>query len=233
MNNRLTKSKNSMSMFKKILYSWWVVLSFFGYAWAGFLYIGFRTKTMRWIITGSIYSLIFFLRFGNFYLWLANEKLHLPYSQSEAFSNGVFIAYIIASLIHSLISDPEFLLRMDILKKHRLDKKEMRAWKTASNIRRANHFAKVNDFSAESQEPKGKININSCTESELAALPGVNTILAKKAMQYRLNAGSFSSVSAFVSYLHLRPAFADKLEKTAYAGPAESVITEHESIQYH
>ncbi len=50
-----------------------------------------------------------------------------------------------------------------------------------------------------------KININSCTEEQLANLPGVGPVLAKKAIILRVERGGFGSLEEFASALGLQP----------------------------
>jgi DNA uptake protein ComE-like DNA-binding protein len=51
----------------------------------------------------------------------------------------------------------------------------------------------------------GPVNINSATEEEIASLPGIGPLLAKKAVQYRETERLFHSAEDFASVLKLTP----------------------------
>lgn len=57
-----------------------------------------------------------------------------------------------------------------------------------------------------------KVDINNCSESELAALPGVNKIIAKKVIKRREELGEFHSVEEFLDFVKLSPTIADNLK---------------------
>lgn len=51
------------------------------------------------------------------------------------------------------------------------------------------------------------IDINLCSEEEMAKLPGISIIMAKKASEYRTHSGGFKSVDEFFDFLALKPHF--------------------------
>ncbi len=57
-----------------------------------------------------------------------------------------------------------------------------------------------------------QIDVNSCDESELAGLPGINIIQAKKAIRYRQENNGFASVEDFYSIVGLKPHFIVQIE---------------------
>ncbi|MBR1862875.1 MAG: helix-hairpin-helix domain-containing protein [Ruminococcus sp.] len=65
-----------------------------------------------------------------------------------------------------------------------------------------------------------KLNINTASEEELAALPGLNIIDAKKAGEYRNYHGDFNSVEQFISLLNLKPHIAAPLFDILYCTPS-------------
>lgn len=75
-------------------------------------------------------------------------------------------------------------------------------------------------------KPAKKLNINAATDNELAALPGLNIIDAKKAVSYREENGDFTSIEQFIGLLDLKPHIAAPLfdllvcEPTMQAQPA-------------
>lgn len=61
------------------------------------------------------------------------------------------------------------------------------------------------------------IDINTCTKSELTALPGITLADANRAMEYRSEKGGFRSVDEFVDTLGIKPHFAAQIFKLATA----------------
>ena len=59
------------------------------------------------------------------------------------------------------------------------------------------------------------LNINNATEAELLALPGVNIILAKKAIKYIQKSGGFKSVDEFIEKMKIKSVFTDKIKSLA------------------
>ncbi len=55
------------------------------------------------------------------------------------------------------------------------------------------------------------LNVNICSEEELAALPGLNIIDAKKAISLREQNGDFASIEDFITALHIKPHIAAPL----------------------
>lgn len=55
------------------------------------------------------------------------------------------------------------------------------------------------------------LNINTCSEEELAALPGLNIIDAKKTISLREKNGDFESIEEFITALHIKPHIAAHL----------------------
>jgi hypothetical protein len=67
------------------------------------------------------------------------------------------------------------------------------------------------------------IDLNNASELELAGLPGVGPILAKKAMLERERIGGFRSLEDFSQLLNLKPHNVEKIRPLVVVGPAEGV----------
>jgi len=65
------------------------------------------------------------------------------------------------------------------------------------------------------------IDVNSCTEADLTALPGVNVVMAKKAVKFREEKGSFASVDEFLAVLAIKPHFAEQIKDKIVANEVE------------
>lgn len=70
-------------------------------------------------------------------------------------------------------------------------------------------------------EPVKKLNVNSCTEEQLCALPGIGIVEAKKMMALREKNGDFSSVEAFIVAVGIKPHVAVHIVDAVCAEPTE------------
>jgi DNA uptake protein ComE-like DNA-binding protein len=64
------------------------------------------------------------------------------------------------------------------------------------------------------------LDLNKATEEELALLPGIGAILAKKAIALRNSMGRFHSVDDFIQDLNLSPYIAERLRAKCTVGLA-------------
>ena len=63
-----------------------------------------------------------------------------------------------------------------------------------------------------------RIDINNATDEEIASLPGVNIILAKKAIEFRNKNGAFRTLEQFMNIVNVKPHFASKIKSMIYLG---------------
>lgn len=56
------------------------------------------------------------------------------------------------------------------------------------------------------------LNINTATEAELLALPGVNIVIAKKALKYIERTGGFNSVEEFIEKMKIKNIFVEQIK---------------------
>ena len=79
---------------------------------------------------------------------------------------------------------------------------------------------------------EGVIDINTCSEAELANLPGVTLPMAKQAVEYRESVGRFTSVDHFIKQFNIKPHFAvrilDNIRKKDAASEAKRILTSAE-----
>ena len=66
------------------------------------------------------------------------------------------------------------------------------------------------------------VDVNSCSLTELSALPGIGIIEAKQAVKYRFEHGGFSSFDEFASVVKLKPHFFVQLQDRVVCGPVKS-----------
>lgn len=73
------------------------------------------------------------------------------------------------------------------------------------------------------------LNINTCSEEELIALPGLNIIDAKKAISFREQNGDFESIEDFITVLHIKPHIAAPLYDYITVEPSVKVTSRRTS----
>lgn len=81
-----------------------------------------------------------------------------------------------------------------------------------SSISSAHKNKKTNNTSLEIPI-KEKLDINNCTEVELTELPGINIVMAKKAIKKREAIGGFKTIDDFIIYLRIKPHIEFQLRK--------------------
>lgn len=69
------------------------------------------------------------------------------------------------------------------------------------------------------------LDINSCNEVELAELPGIGIILAKKTINLRNSKNGFSSVDEFIKEVGIKPHFVERLRSMICCIPKDNVQT--------
>ena len=66
------------------------------------------------------------------------------------------------------------------------------------------------------------VDINSCTLTEMTALPGINIVMAKQAVKYRYEHGGFSSFDEFAEVVKLKPHFIVQLQDLVMCKPIDA-----------
>ena len=74
----------------------------------------------------------------------------------------------------------------------------------------------------------GKINVNSASADEIAILPGINIVGAKKIIEYRNLNGPFKSVEEFIKAAGVKEHFAAKIREMVIAGDMAAVKNEND-----
>ncbi|WP_052037950.1 ComEA family DNA-binding protein [Clostridium drakei] len=187
--------------------------------WIAFSYVGLTSNTKRWIYWSIFYStplimLIYVIIFSSNFL---NNSLFL-----DRYCNLIQIM----TIVHAFLIRKEYLIRLEatregkrltkdevkiIMKKNKLVNPSKIEY-TSENKEQAVVNKNVvfnNDVNKPQSENKNEtmssIDINTASENELAALPGIGLILAKKAVNHRETKGYFNSVDEFAEILSLKP----------------------------
>lgn len=222
--------KNSRKSFGwKLLNSAWILLSFIGGAWIGFLIIGRKAKEPKWTKMGLIYAIA---------LWGT-----LLIGVETPISNIGMCLYILTwmfSIVHSFIANKKFLICREILattNQDELDKQKMKEkiiqhYKeegiitsapnpqqnvedrnfVSNNVHDKEKMVAVRADNQSNNQEQCKLNINACTEKDLAILPGVSIVAAKKAIEYRNQQNGFKTVEEFYVIADIKPHFVIQLE---------------------
>lgn len=74
-----------------------------------------------------------------------------------------------------------------------------------------------------------RVDLNTASEQELADLPGIGIVLAKRTAQIRVQIGGFTSVQDFCTRLELMPHFAVQIEALAFVKPIKTKPAKTES----
>lgn len=156
----------------------------------------------------------------------------------------------LASIIHSFSKRKEYLLYLEAYEKIRPDEEEIMKTRVMRYYEKESHRntekkpakpvpketepvskAPVREgvqkplsgraVEVKSESPGQKIDINRCGEEELAKLPGINAILAQKAIGYREEKGGFQSVEELIDFLGVKPHMAVQILKMAEAVPVQ------------
>lgn len=221
----------------------------------GFFWIGGRTGRRKWIISGLIYLVV---NFGLIFTlsWLEAHSSIL-YNVVMAIVLIGWVAAIVQSFMSrkeylirreavlDLTSATREAYRNEIREEY-IPQGSVRSSVQTQNKQSAHPTYLPHNESDDPQpsdakpashsvEPDTKVfmgalvDLNTCTEQQLANLPGVGVALAKKAMEMRTAMGGFVSTSDFIEKLKLMPHFAAQIEKMAYVSAVTSPETTSEN----
>lgn len=168
-------------------------------------------------------------------------------SEAKLLSSILLLIYLFATIIHSLCIRRKYLIYLDAaesmhlheqIRDNRIAVEAMQSEQIRTSMRQKLQHGSSNQGIPESaREAKTEragisaaqpmtaanmIDINACDEQQLRQLPGVNEILAKKALQYRAQAGNFRSVDQFCQFLHLSDRMTRRIKTMAcVSGPVQ------------
>lgn len=216
----------------EILNSLWILftftLAFFN--WISFFHIGRKVKCKKWIFSGIIYSIPFILVMvtGGANDFVAGLTIILGII-------GIVHAFMIRTeyLIRleaiekgKVLSDSEVKKIITTIKLSKMNLEDIGYQQSVSkndvvepsfSVEKSAK-TEVKESPIESEKPdkedyKNKsIDINTASESELASLPGIGSILAKKAINHRETKESFNSIDEFAEILSLKPHVLERIK---------------------
>ena len=121
------------------------------------------------------------------------------------------------ALVLSEYGDP--LINMEYL-----DKKEK---EYMSNVDNYNDFVGMNDIL---KPEEGKIDVNIANTAQLAELPGINIVIAKKIVEYRDKNGFFKTKDDFCKIAGLKEHFTEQIKEMITVDKTSKVIVENPRI---
>lgn len=215
MAKKITSKGKVWEMMNSIWMLWAIVtLGFLNYI--SFFYIAFRVKQRKWTIWGIIYSIPFIV-------YMALEG---TVSEDSLLYNLIFSALMISwigSIIHVFKIRAEYLIRLEHYKKSSKVQNDIE--KLRSSIQReyetTSTEGKVEVTSPqptkivpeqEVQEPTNPVDVNTASEAEIASIPSIGAILAKKVVAVREQKGGFASLDEFTESLNIKPHVRERLK---------------------
>ena len=205
---------------------WTFTLGFFN--WIGFLYVGIRVRRLAWVAWGAFYSTAFIFAMLTVD---ANPPLF------ELIGTPLTLILGIAGIVHAFRIRPEYLKRLAAQQgagarpsesfypqEQRRQEQLSSAVATAGpspTVPSVDHVpTPVPRQAASTTSGSGMaLDLNGATERELASLPGVGPVLAKRAATERAQRGGFSSVDELGQVLGLKPHVVERLRPLLTVGP--------------
>jgi hypothetical protein len=214
-----------------------------------FLYAGRKTRTRKWVIAGFVYLLAWVAiglaptkpkppSPGAPRPAVEEPRSPIPYDSPAAdLFPATFFALWFASIIHAVWVRNEYLRRLDAV--HGTDpyahlRREV-AEEAASDGVPAPPWAPFDGGTPPpppapvlpprpvaplGAEPAGApVDLNNAAEDELAALPGMGPVLARRAAEERRVRGGFGSLEEFGEVLALKPHILERLRPRVVLGP--------------
>jgi hypothetical protein len=213
-----------------------------------FLYAGRRTRTRKWVIAGFVYLLTWVAMgltptrpktpgAGTPRPAAQEGKSPIPYGSPAAdmLFAGAMVLWV-TSMVHALAARNEFLRRLDAVQ----------ASDPFADVRR--EVAEEIELEAVPAPPPGAftaapppppapalppraaepvraepagdaVDLNNAPEDELARLPGIGPVLARRAAEERRVRGGFDSLEEFGGVLALKPHILERLRPRVVLGP--------------
>lgn len=204
--------------------SLWILLTFtIVLNWVAFFIIGYKVKYKKWSMYGALYAL-------PFTLFIIFDEMFFV---GETLIGLVLFAGWVSSMIHAFRIRKEYLLRLEAIELRKPeDERRLRGkieseygvqlkQKTSSsqmNGQQTNPIpppilttTQADNWIQPIQPNPVPVDLNHASELELAELPGVGAILAKKAIKERENRGGFRSLEDFSQPLGLKPHIVERI----------------------
>ncbi|WP_289890233.1 helix-hairpin-helix domain-containing protein [Virgibacillus pantothenticus] len=187
----------------------WAILTLGFFNYISFYYIYFRVKQRKWLFAALVYSLIFIT-------WIIIAEIYPEKHWMTDVSFAIFLLGWIISIVHVFKIRKEYLLRLEVKiangQKEIQSLREQIRQEYGSTVEAGSKVAPIPQEIKEQPEDTVKmIDINTATEDEVAGVPGIGALFAKKVMEAREREGGFTSFEHFVQTLSIKPHLAEKM----------------------
>jgi DNA uptake protein ComE-like DNA-binding protein len=198
-----------------ILFTFTIVLN-----WVAFFVIGHKAKYKKWKMYGALYSLPFIL-------FIVFDELF--YVGEIPIGLALMVGWI-SSMVHAFRIRKEYLLRLEAVELAKPEEERRLRGKIESEygvrLKQDTASSQMNGQQINPVQPPIRatddnnpiqtvnsvpLDLNHASELELAELPGVGAILAKKAIKERENRGGFRSLEDFSQPLGLKPHIVERI----------------------
>lgn len=225
----------------EIRHSLWILwtfsLGFFN--WVAFFYIGIRARQRKWIFWGLSYSIPFILAM------IFAERPSIEGWVGDLIIVLTLVSGVI-SIVHAFRARREYLVRLEALQSRGTDNiaslrrrieaeygaqtrspaPSQQAARTSPSTdvprtdREQSHQPTIRppDAASSMDRSASTVDLNNSSEQELATLPGVGLIIAKRATGMRESRGGFRSVEDFGAALGLKPHVVERIRPLVSVG---------------
>ncbi|CAM4239248.1 ComEA family DNA-binding protein [Lederbergia lenta] len=218
-------SRGKLWEYRNSIWMLWAILTLGFFNYISFFYTSYRVKQKKWFIAGIIYAILFFM------MVVITEIVNRDHWLYDLFF-ALYLLGWIASIIHVFKMRPEYLLRLEAKVTFGREK-ELESMKQMI----AREYGKTNDSrqvekpkvatikslqqisleEAEKDEEIGSevvhtIDLNTATEEEIANVPGIGSLFAKKIITVRNQEKGFKSFEHFVEILSVKPHLIEKIK---------------------
>ncbi|MBB5326043.1 DNA uptake protein ComE-like DNA-binding protein [Anoxybacillus tepidamans] len=198
----------------EMMNSFWMLWTFFPFGffnYISFFYASYRVKQRKWFIAGVLYSIPFIL------FWIVDEIVDENHWLNDLSFIALFFSWVV-SIIHVFNMRAEYLLRLEarsLSKASELEQLKTLIKEEYKVDTLMNETAKnAEHVNRDMEEPVTDrlVDINTATEEEIASIPAIGGLLAKKVVAVREKEGGFQSLEHFSNCLQLKPHVIEKIK---------------------
>lgn len=241
----------------EILNSWWILTAFVFFGFIGFFYIGATAKQKKWKISGAIYLGIWIFSIIiiqstdlSLTLFALGWVISIVHSLLVRKQYLIRREYIVKNKVGEKEENAKLArMQQEIRKEYEGDSvavdrlresieecvesseiQPKAIQKVTSALDLMNQSEKIPTEMAiieSDNEVENKLDINNCSVEELASLPGISIVVAKKAEAYRRDHKGFFSVDEFFAVTALKSHFVNQIQDLIIC--EEMVINNNES----